>query len=80
MNAALYLFNALAMVAVVSFHFFADAPDAQVHVNVQDWVQRPAAQRAGMHERTHAPVLAATTPSVEDLGRMPSPRLDRYTF
>jgi len=79
MNAALYLFNALAMVAVVSFHFFAEAPNAQVHINVQDWVQRPAAQRAGMHERTPAPVLA-TAPGMEERGPLPAPRLDRYTF
>lgn len=80
MNAALYLFNALAMVAVVSFHFFAEAPNAQVHINVQDWVQRPAAQRAGMHERTQAPVLAATGSETKDGGPLPAPRLDRYTF
>ncbi|MBA1291594.1 hypothetical protein [Pseudomonas japonica] len=80
MNAALYLFNALAMVAVVSFHFFAEAPNAQVHINLQDWVQRPAAQRAGMHERVQAPVLATTAPRMDEQGQLPAPRLDRYTF
>ncbi|WP_040262277.1 hypothetical protein [Pseudomonas massiliensis] len=78
MNAALYLLNALAMVAVVSFHFFAGAPDVSVNIDVDHWVKRPIAQRAGMHE--HQLGTLASSHSGQDMVEGPSQRLDRYTF
>jgi hypothetical protein len=80
MNAALYLFNALAMVAVVSFHFLAGTSTAQVHINVKDWVQRPVAQRAGMHEQGKAPAIMANAPAARDLSQGAEGPPDRYTF
>ncbi|WP_263261000.1 hypothetical protein [Pseudomonas sp. RIT-PI-S] len=80
MNAALYLLNALAMVTMVSFHFFAPAHDAQAHVDLHDWVQRPMAQRAGMHELSPATALAANAPVAEEMLQTPARRLDRFTF
>lgn len=78
MNAALYLLNVLAMVAVVSFHFLAGAPDATVNIDVDHWVKRPIAQRAGMHEQSLGTL--ASSPSGRDLVDGPAQRLDRYTF
>lgn len=78
MNAALYLLNALAMVALVSFHFFAGAPDTTVNIDVDHWVKRPIAQRAGMHEQPLGTL--ASGPAGRDVVAAPSQRLDRYTF
>lgn len=80
MNGALYLLNALAMAAVVSFHFFAPTSDGQVHVDVQDWVRHPMAQRAGMHEQPQANAVTTTTPALEEMLQTPARRLDRFTF
>jgi hypothetical protein len=80
MNGALYLLNALAMVAVVSFHFLATAPDAQVRIDVRDWVEHPIAQRAGMHERQRLAAITTTAPVLEGMAQTPARRLDRFTF
>lgn len=80
MNGALYLVNALVLVAVVSFHFLATPPDSRVNVDVRDWVRPPVAQRADMHERQHARAVTATAPTPEDMLQTPSHRLDRFTF
>jgi hypothetical protein len=80
MNSALYLVNALVLVAVVSFHFLATPPGSRVSVDVRDWVRPPVAQRADMHERQHASALTATAPAPEDMLPTPSHRPERFTF
>lgn len=80
MNAALYLLNALAMIAVLSFHFLTSSTSSQVHIDVKDWVQRPVAQRAGMQDHGKAPALMTHSPVDRDLFQGAGSRLDRYTF
>jgi hypothetical protein len=80
MNGALYLLNALAMAAVVSFHFFSNAPSNEVRIQVQDWVQRPMAQRAGMHEHPQVAAVTTLAPSSWDSVQTPARPLDRFTF
>lgn len=74
MNGALYLLNALAMVAMVSFHFFAPALNTHAHISGQGWVHPPSAQRAGMHERQRPDAITAHSIAA------PTRALDRYTF
>jgi hypothetical protein len=83
MNTALYILNALALVALVSFQVdFHRKDPALVHVPTEQWVARPAAQWASMGAQgNQAAYLAADRATVHD-GDQPIPvqHPDRYTF
>jgi len=83
MNTALYLLNALALVALVSFQVdFHRKDPALVQVPTEQWVAPPAAQWASMSAQgNQAAYLASDRATVND-GDQPTPvhHPDRYTF
>lgn len=81
MNATLLTLNALALVALVSFHIHTDRTDvALVHINTAHWVNRPVAQPASMvPQRAYASQVheLGSAESVETTQAAP---VERYTF
>ena len=80
MKSALFLLNALALAALVSFHSQSDNTDvAEVHFNAQQMVHRPVAQLAVMHAaEDHAALTASESEPTDALAN--GPRADHYTF
>lgn len=75
MNSALYVFNALALVALVSFQFQSKAEDpAFIHVHADQMMPPPMARVANMTSIN--PVIAAQSAS-EPVAQY---RTERYTF
>lgn len=75
MNSALYILNALALVALVSFQLQSKAEDpALIHVSADQMMPPPMARVATM--AGHGTVLAAQGLQ----NATPAPRSERYTF
>lgn len=83
MNTALYILNALALVALVSFQMQSQARDpALITVQTEQLVAHPVAQWAVMGpERGQAAFLAADRSAVDSI-EQPTPvhRTERFTF
>ncbi|MDE1163846.1 MAG: hypothetical protein PW845_00325 [Pseudomonas sp.] len=79
MNSALYLLNALALVAVLAFHFQGQGADpAVVHVQAEHFMQRPVARLAVMNADSGRMQVRT---SQQDVGTaMTAVHTDRYTF
>ncbi|WP_407315808.1 hypothetical protein [Pseudomonas sp. nanlin1] len=80
MNSALYLLNALALVALVSFHFYdQDQRSAEVQVATEQLVARPVARLAVMNSQN---VQTSTRVSVEQglVAPQMQMRTERFTF
>ncbi|EIK93736.1 hypothetical protein PMM47T1_25783 [Pseudomonas sp. M47T1] len=79
MNTTLYALNALAVVALVAFHFQTEKqPDpALVHVQAEQFMARPAAQLADMKPHRGMPVLTSQQQQGE---ATPVIHTERYTF
>lgn len=84
MNTALYLLNALALVALVSLQVMSHhAQDpAQITVQTEQWVAHPAAQWAVMNaQRGQAAFLASDRSTVDSVDQpIPVHRTERFTF
>lgn len=78
MNSALYLLNALALVALVTFHYNSDSQDpAEIHLQASQFVHHPVAQLAVMH----APAGEVHFTQAQDRADTDSsPRTERFTF
>lgn len=90
MNSALYLLNAVALAALVSFnyssHISSDHRDpAEIHVQASQFVHHPVAQLAVMHAQAGQgfsqaqDTLAQGDEQSPEQG-MSAPRTERYTF
>lgn len=79
MNSTLFALNALALVALVAFHFHDEQqPDAAlVHVQAEHFMARPAAQLADMKPHRGMSVLTSQQEQGESA---PVIHTDRYTF
>ncbi|WP_455926479.1 hypothetical protein [Pseudomonas putida] len=79
MNNTLYALNALALIALVAFHFQdGKQPDAAlVHVQADHFMARPAAQLADMKPHRGMSVL---TSQQEQRETVPADHTERYTF
>lgn len=83
MNTALYILNALALVALVSFQVdFHSKDPALVNVPTEQWVARPAAQWASMNAQGSQGAYLAADRAMVSNGDQPTPvhHPDRYTF
>jgi hypothetical protein len=79
MNNVLYLLNAVALMALVSFNYNTDRVDpAEIHVQASQMVQRPAAQLAVMNSQPGQARLAHVQQQArQTLTEQP---VERYTF
>ncbi len=79
MNSTLYVLNALALVALVAFHFQeAKQPDAAlVHVQADHFMARPLPQLADLKPHGGMSVL---TSQQEQRESVPTDHTERYTF
>ncbi|WP_213876166.1 hypothetical protein [Pseudomonas sp. dw_358] len=78
MNSALYLLNALALVALVSFHYNSDSKDpAEIHLQTSQFVHHPVAQLAVMHAQAGE---GHFTQAQEGADFNVGPRTERFTF
>ncbi len=79
MNSTLYVLNALALVALVAFHFQDEKqPDAAlVHIQAEHFMARPAAQLADMKPHRGMSVLTSQQEQGESA---PVVHTERYTF
>lgn len=83
MNTALYILNALAIVALVSFQVQSHAQDpALISVQTEQFVKPPVAKWAVMDARQgQAAYLASDRSTIDSAERpMPAHRPERYTF
>ena len=82
MNAALTLLNALAVVCLLGFQYQTGNSDpAEVHIKTDNWVQRPVAQRAAMHESQAKLALMANEDAGKDvMEARQTVATDRYIF
>lgn len=79
MNSALYLLNAVALAALVSFHYSSDHKDqAEIHVQASQFVHHPVAQLAVMHAQAGQTGFTQAQDNVSEA--FAQPRTERYTF
>ncbi|MBD1588231.1 hypothetical protein [Pseudomonas typographi] len=82
MNATLLTLNVLAFIAMVSFHMASDRSDAAlVHIDTEQWVQRPPAQHATMApQRVQARQVREAGGAPESMETTQPAPVERYTF
>ncbi|WPP01263.1 hypothetical protein SFA35_07860 [Pseudomonas sp. HR96] len=92
MNSALYLLNAVALTALVSFHYSSDHRDpAEIHVQASQSVHHPVAQLAVMHAQAGQGSFSQAEDVLDTQSPAPTfearaeqgptqPHTERYTF